>query len=77
MRSRLHGLWAVVRLVASAADHYVTARLGYPPLAWCARRVAGVLRVTYRLVRFGPPSTRTDLAVIVYDGDIIEEDQHG
>lgn len=77
MRARLRGLWAVVCLVASAADHYVTAQLGYPPLAWCIRRVAGVLRGTYRLARFGPPSTCTDLAVVVYDGDIIEENHRG
>ncbi|MGH3375958.1 MAG: hypothetical protein ACRDP6_14565 [Actinoallomurus sp.] len=76
MRAHLRGLWAVVRLVASAADHHITARLGCPPLAWCARRVTRVLRDAYRHGRFGPPSTCTDLAVIVYDGDI-EEKHHG
>lgn len=77
MRSRLAGMAAVVRLHLSAVDHYVTARLGWPPVAWMTRRLAAVVREAYRLSRFGPPSTRTDLAVIVYDGDIIEEHHRG
>lgn len=77
MRSRLRGALAVVRLVAGAADHYITARLGYPPLAWCARRITAMLRQAYGLARFGPLSSPTDLPVIVYDGEIIEETDHG
>jgi hypothetical protein len=75
--ARLAGLLAVMRLLFSAADHYVTARLGRPPLAWVARQVAAAVREAYRLGRFGPPSTCTNLAVIVYDGEIIEEKTRG
>lgn len=67
------GIWAVVRLWTSAADHYVTALIGIPPIAWIAGRLAAATRAAYRLGRFGPPSTCTDLAVIVHDGEIIEE----
>lgn len=59
-----------LRLLASAADHYVTALLGLPPLGWIVQQITGVLR-------YGPPSTSTDLAVIVYDGEIIEEKNDG
>jgi hypothetical protein len=77
MRSRLAGLAAVARLVCSAADHYVTALVGLPPVAWITRQIVGAVRDAYRLGRFGPPSTCTDLAVIVYDGEILEEKTHG
>jgi hypothetical protein len=77
--ARLAGLLAVIRLLFSAADHYVTARLGWPPLAWVVRQVAAVVREAYRLGRFGPLSTRRELAVIVYEGEVLEEegDRHG
>lgn len=61
---------APIRLLASAADHYITALLGLPPLGWVVRQVAGVLR-------YGPPSTSTDLAVVIVDGELIEEKNHG
>jgi hypothetical protein len=77
MVSRLKGLLAAAGLWLSAADHYVTARLGYPPAAWIISRLAAATRAAYRLGRYGPPSTRTDLAVIVYDGNIIEENHRG
>jgi hypothetical protein len=75
--SRFRGLAAAARLWLSAADHYVTALIGCPPVAWIAARCAAATRAAYRLGRFGPPSTRTDLTVIVYDGDIIEENHRG
>lgn len=75
MVSRLRGLLAALRLWLSAADHYITARLGHPPVTWVASRLAAATRQAYRLGRYGPPSTSTDLAVIVYDG-VIEERNH-
>jgi hypothetical protein len=62
VRGVLRGLWAVVVLLAGAADHYVTALFGIPPLAWCARRIAGVIAETYRHGRYGPSSACTDVA---------------
>jgi hypothetical protein len=77
MVSRLKGLLAVAPLWLSAADHYVTALIGWPPVAWIASRLAAATREAYRLARFGPASTRTDLQVVVYDAEIIEEHHRG
>lgn len=77
MRSRLRGLLAVIRLIASAADQLVTALVGLPPAAWIVRRLAGAVRCAYQLGRYGPPSTCTDLAVVIVDGEIIEENHRG
>lgn len=77
MVSRLEGLLAVARLWLSAADHYIAALAGWPPVAWIVSRLAAATREAYRLARFGPTSTCTDLQVIVYDGDIIEENHRG
>lgn len=73
MVRRIRGTWAVLRLWAGAADHYLTALAGIPPIAWITSRAAAATRAAYRLGRFGPPSTSTDLAVVVIDGDFIEE----
>lgn len=68
------GLAAVARLLLSALDALITAAIGIPPIGWCVRRLAGAIRETYRLGRFGEPSTRTDLAVIVVDAEIIDKE---
>lgn len=71
------GLVAVARLLLSALDALITAAIGIPPIGWCARQIGALIRETYRLGRFGEPSTRTDLAVIVIDAEIISDKQEG
>lgn len=71
------GLAAVARLLLSALDALITAAVGIPPIAWIARQLAGALRDQYRIGRFGEPSTRTDLAVVVVDAEIISDKQEG
>lgn len=68
------GLTAVARLLLAALDALVTAAIGIPPIAWCARRLGGAIRDQYRLGRFGEPSTRTDLAVVVVDAEVLDEE---
>ena len=77
MVSRAKGLPATARALLSAPDHLVAALISLPPPSWLAARFAAALRDTYRLARFGPVSTRTDLQVIVYDAEIIEEHHRG
>jgi hypothetical protein len=79
MRARLAGLHAVAVFLLSGLDALVTAAVGLPPVAWIVRQVAAVVREAYRLGRFGPLSTRRELAVIVYEGEVLEEegDRHG
>jgi hypothetical protein len=71
------GLAAVARLFLTALDALITAAVGIPPIAWCARQVAALIRETYRIGRYGTPSDRTDLAVVVVDAEVIydEEDE--
>jgi hypothetical protein len=68
------GLAAFARLLLTALDALITAAVGIPPIAWCARRLGGAIRAQYRLGRFGEPSTRTDLAVVVVDAEILDEE---
>jgi hypothetical protein len=68
----IRGLAAVVALFTSAFDHLITAAAGIPPIAWCARQAAEVIRDTYRRGRFGPPSTRTDIEPVVIDAEVID-----
>ena len=77
MVSRTKGLLATTRTLLSAPDHLVAALISLPPFGWLAARFAAALRDTYRLARFGPASTRTDLQTIVYDAEIIEERHRG
>jgi hypothetical protein len=75
VRSVLRGLWAVVALLAGAVDHYLTALAGLPPLAWCARRFAGVIAEAYRRGRYGPRSACTSVAfdaVGVCDAEFVD-----
>jgi hypothetical protein len=72
LRGVLRGLAAVLVLFTSAADHYLTALAGIPPIAWCTRQVAGVIRDAYRAGRFGPPSTRTDIEPIIIVGEVVD-----
>lgn len=72
LRGVLRGLTAVLVLFTSAADHYLTALAGIPPIAWCTRQVAGVIRDAYRSGRFGPPSTRTDIEHHIVDAEIVD-----
>jgi hypothetical protein len=67
------GLWAVVVLVTSAADHYLAALFGAPPLAWCTRQIAAVVRDAYRQGRFGPPSACTQVVQVIYDAEVIDD----
>lgn len=62
-----------LRLHLTGLDALLTALVGIPPIAWMARRIAAA----YRLARLGPASTCTDLAVIICDGEILEEDHRG
>lgn len=75
MVSRTRSVLATARLLLSAPDHLIAALISLPPPGWLISRFAAAVRETYRLARFGPPSSRTDLAVIVYDGEIIEGDR--
>jgi hypothetical protein len=68
------GLAAVARLLLSALDALITAAVGIPPIAWCARQFAGVIRETYRLGRYGPPSTRTAVELHIADAEIVDEE---
>lgn len=77
MVSRTRGFLATARLLLSAPDHLVAALISCPPPGWLISRFAAAVREAYRSARFGPPSTRTDLAVIVYDGEITEEHHRG
>jgi hypothetical protein len=45
---RTHGTLAVAALLLSAADHLFTALVGWPPLAWAARRIAAPIAATWR-----------------------------
>jgi hypothetical protein len=67
------GLAAVARLLVSAADALITAAVGVPPIGWCVRQLVAAIRETYRLGRFGEPSTCTDVAVVVVDAEIIDK----
>ena len=69
------GLLAVAVLVAGALDALVTAAIGVPPVAWTTRRLARLVRDAYRIGRYGPPSTCTDLAVVVPDGEVIDDEE--
>ncbi len=73
-RRVLRGLVAVLVLLISAVDALVTAAVGLPPIAWCVRRFAAVVRDAYRLGRFGPPSTCTDLESFVFEGVIVDDE---
>jgi hypothetical protein len=77
MVSRSKAAAATARAVLSAPDHLVAALISLPPPGWLASRFAAAVRDTYRLARFGPVSTRTDLQVVVYDAEIIEEHHRG
>ena len=72
LRAVLRGVVAVLVLFTSAADHYLSAAAGIPPIAWCTRQVAAVIREAYRLGRFGPPSERTDIEHHIVDAEIID-----
>lgn len=72
LRGVIRGLIAVLVLCTSAADHYLSALAGIPPIAWCTRQVAGVIRDAYRLGRFGPPSERTDIEHHIVDAEIVD-----
>lgn len=72
-----HGLAAVARLLLSALDALITAAVGIPPIAWLARQVGALIRETYRLGRYGEPSSCTDLAVVVVDAEVINDEEVG
>ena len=65
------GVWAVLVLLFSAVDHYLTALAGVPPLAWCARQVARAIRDAYLQGRHGPSSACTEVEQAVYDAEIV------
>lgn len=77
MVSRPRAVASTLRAALSAPDHLVAALISLPPPGWLASRFAAALRDTYRLARFGPASTSTDLQVVVYDVEIIEEHHRG
>jgi hypothetical protein len=45
---RTHGTIAVAALLLSALDHLTTALIGWPPVAYMARRVAAPIAAAYR-----------------------------
>jgi hypothetical protein len=67
------GLTAVARLLLTALDALITAAVGIPPIAWCARQAGAVIQETYRIGRFGPPSKSREVAVVVEEGEIVDE----
>lgn len=72
MVKRLAGLLAVGRLLLSAADQLITARIGTRPVGYLASQFGAAVRDAYRRGRHGPPSDRCDVAVIVIEGEIVE-----
>lgn len=72
LRGVLRGLTAVLVLFTSAADHFLAALAGIPTIAWCTRQVAAVIRETYRVARFGPYNTSTDIEHHIVDAEIVD-----
>jgi hypothetical protein len=72
LRGVLRGLIAVSVLITSACDHLIAAAVGAPPVAWCVRQVAAVIRDAYRLGRFGPSSDHTDIEHHIVDAEIVD-----
>jgi hypothetical protein len=73
-RSVLRGLAAVAGLFLSALDALVTARIGIPRVAWCARWLGRTVATAYQLGRAGRPSACTDLQVLVYEFEVLDEE---
>lgn len=67
------GIRSVALLALSAADSLLTALAGAPPIRWCVRQVAAVVREAYRAGRFGPPSESAEVVVCVLDGEYVRE----
>lgn len=76
-RGIARGVWTVIVLLVSAVDHYLAAVFGIPPLAWCARQVAGVIAEAYRRGRYGQPSDCTQVVPAVFDGEFVDEAADG
>lgn len=68
------GIRAVLVLAVTALDSLVSALAGIPPVRWCARQLAAVVRDAYRVGRFGPASQSTEIAPLVVDGEIVDEE---
>lgn len=71
------GLVAVAVLLLTAADALLTAAVGIPPVAWCARRIGAVVREAYRLGRFGEPSTCRAVELHITDAEIVDDEETG
>jgi hypothetical protein len=67
------GIRSVALLFLTATDSLLTAAAGIPPIRWCARQLAAVIRDAYRVGRFGPPSESTEVVPYVVDGEPVEE----
>lgn len=72
-RGLMRGVWAVVVLLVSAVDHYLTACIGTRPVAWHARRIASVISDAWRRGRFGPPSTCTAVEHAVFEAEFVDD----
>lgn len=68
------GIRGVVVLALTAVDSLISALIGIPPIRWCARKGAAVIRDSYRLGRFGPPSESTEVEPLVVDGELVDKE---
>jgi len=71
-RAVLRGVVAVAALFLSAGDALLSAATGIPPVAWCVRQFAAVVREAYRLGRFGAPSGSTEVERVVVEGVVVD-----
>jgi hypothetical protein len=72
-RAVLRGLVAVAALFLSGLDALVSAATGFPPVAWCVRQVATLVRDAYRLGHIGVPSESAEVERVVVEGEIVDE----
>ncbi|MET8142662.1 hypothetical protein ABZU32_20340 [Sphaerisporangium sp. NPDC005288] len=63
---------AVVLLLLTAVDDWVTARIGIRPVRWHARRLAVVAGGLWAIARYGPPAEGAEVEPLVYDVEMVD-----
>ncbi|RCG19141.1 hypothetical protein DQ384_38340 [Sphaerisporangium album] len=71
--SDLRLAWAVLCLLAEAADELIAAWLGTRTIRWHARRMAHWCRQVYRLALYGTPSDSRAIEPYVFDVELLED----
>lgn len=74
-RAVARGLAAVARLLLSALDALTTAAVGVPPIAWLIGQITAAIREAYRVGRYGPLSASREVAPLVYEGELVDEER--